>query len=1092
MLHIFKNRAYLLLIIFAGIAVNSHSQQIIDSCFSSTTIGTGFTNSTNLVSLNGDLMQWNGSSWTGGWPSANTTIAPPSGGSGCRAIWCGSGTVWTTGGEGFAMRLNAPLVAGQTYTYNFTTVSHGVGSNGSFSPRFYTNTTSSVGGTWVGNLTPAGNTWVTNPFTFTASAAQAGQTWIIIFTGATGSSGFVNNFCSNCNIQQIPTCNVDLGPDLNLCPGQSALLNATTANATYLWSNGATSPTISVTSAGTYSVTINVNGCTDTDAVTVNYGVNPSVNLGPDVTFCAPQSLSLNATFPSSTYLWQNGSTSPTFTVTQSGTYTVAVTNSCGTATDNIVVNYITPSVNLGPDLSLCPGQTSTLNATTIGATYLWSDNSTGPTLTVNQAGTYTVTTNVGGCTANDAVTVVFGVNPAVNLGPDTTFCSPQATLLDASFPNANFLWQDGTSNPTFLANQPGTYSVSVTNSCGTVSDAIVINYAIPSVNLGPDFTICLGQSATLDATTSGANYLWSDNSTNATLTVTQAGSYSVIATINGCSSADTVIVTTDALPTVNLGPDLTLCSPQSATLDASFPNVNYLWQDNSTNAAFTATQTGSYHVALTNNCGTVSDTVQITINSTPSVDFGPDISICSDQSISLDATSPNADYMWQDNSTNATFTVTQTGTYSVLTSNGNCSDTDTITITVIDSPTVNLGNDTTFCEGGSIILNATNANCVYLWQNNSSNASYLVNQTGTYSVSVSNSLGCVATDTINVIVNPIPIVFAGNDVNLCQVNPISLNASGANSYSWNNGVQNGVVFTPAIGSTTYTVTGTNAAGCVASDDITVTIATSPEITFIADVTSGCVPLNVNLTNTTPGASNCIWTLSDGTTITGCGTVSVVLDQEGCFDVTLTNEFSNGCFGSTTELAYLCAQYPPIASFNTIPQQITATDPIVSFNNNSIGANSYSWDFGDTTEFSTLINPVHAYPFGVANSYPITLIATSSLGCSDTAYSYVQVLEELIYYVPNSFTPDGDMHNQTFQPVFTSGFDPFNYRFRIFNRWGELIFESANAAFGWDGSYTLNGYIFPCQSGVYTWSIEFKSPENDEKQVINGHVNVLR
>jgi gliding motility-associated-like protein len=120
------------------------------------------------------------------------------------------------------------------------------------------------------------------------------------------------------------------------------------------------------------------------------------------------------------------------------------------------------------------------------------------------------------------------------------------------------------------------------------------------------------------------------------------------------------------------------------------------------------------------------------------------------------------------------------------------------------------------------------------------------------------------------------------------------------------------------------------------------------------------------------------------------------------------------------------------------------------------------------------------------------LIATTLFGCSDTAYSYIQVLEELIYYVPNSFTPDGDIFNQTFQPVFTSGFDPFNYNLRIFNRWGAVIFESADPATGWDGSYTLNGNVLPCQSGVYTWKIEFKSPENDEKQVINGHVSLLR
>ena len=950
---LFQILTFFLLLFGASIA---YSQQIIDSCFTSTSTGTGFPASTNLTSLNGDLMQWNGSSWSGGWPGANITIAPPAGGNGCRAIWCGSGTVWTTGGEGFGIRLNGPLVAGQTYTYNFTTVSHGMGSNGSFSPMLYTNTSGSVGGVLVGNLTPAGNTWVTNAFTFTATAAQAGHTWLIIFTGGSGSSGFVNNFCAPCNVPQTIPCNVDLGPDLNLCPGQTATLNATTPGATYLWSNNSTGPTLTVTQAGTYTVAINVNGCADTDAVTVTYGVNPTVNLGPD--------------------------------------------------------------------LSLCPGQTTTLNATTPGASYLWSNNSTGPTLTVNTAGTYSVTTTLNGCTGTDAVTVTYGVNPTVNLGPDVTLCSPQTMSLDATFPNSTYLWQDNSTAPTFNVNQTGTYSVAVTNNCGTASDNILVTInTAPILDLGPDLTICAGQTFALDATSPNATYVWQDNSTNPIFTVTQAGNYNVVASVGNCSSTDDVNVVVVSTPTINLGNDTVLCEGQSLTLNATMAGATYIWQDNSTNPTLTVTQSGIYSVDLTSACGNISDAIQ--------VDFVP-------------------------------------------------------------VPNVNLGNDTAFCAGGSSLLDATQANCTYLWQDNSTSSTFAVNQSGTYSVVVSNSIGCSVTDQLTVVVNQIPTVSAGNDLNLCQGNPITLSGSGATTYSWNNGITNGAPFSPPLGTTTYIVTGTTAAGCTDTDDVTVVVGNAPTITFSADITTGCAPLTVNLTNTTPGASSCVWTLSDGTIVTGCGTVPVIFEQGGCFDVTLTAELSSGCYGSLTEIDYICVENPPIASFNAIPQQVTAMDPSVYFNNSSTGATSYLWDFGDSTQFSTLTNPSHQYPFGISTNYPVMLIAISSLGCSDTAYSYIEVLEDLIYYVPNSFTPDGDGFNQTFQPVFTSGFDPFNFSLRIFNRWGELIYESADPELGWDGSYTLNGNVIPCQSGVYTWTIDFKSPNNDEKMVISGHVSLLR
>lgn len=971
-------------------------------------------------------MQWNGSSWSGGWPGANITVPPPAGGSGCRAIWCGSGSAWTTGGEGFAARLNGPLVAGQSYTFNFTTISHGTGSNGSFSPRFLTNSSSALGSaTFVGNLTPAGTSWVANAFTFTATAAQAGHTWIFIHSGSAGSSGFVNNLCVTCNVPQVNPCSVNLGPDLNLCPGQTATLNATTAGATYTWQNGSTSPTFTVTQAGTYSVTINVGGCTATDAVTVNYGVNPTVNLGNDVSLCPGQTLNLNATNPNSTYLWQNGSTAATFTVTQAGTYSVSVTNSCATVSDNIVVTYGTvPVVNLGPDQTLCPGQTVILNATNTGATYLWQDNSTNPTFTVSQAGTYSVVASTSCGSTSDNILINYTSLPIVDLGPDQSVCEGTSIVLDATTPNASYLWQDGSTNATYSVVSSGTYSVDVTTTCGVVSDEVIITVnAIPQVNLGVDTTLCVGQTLTLDALNPGATYLWQDNSTNAQFVVDQPGTFAVEVTAGTCVGTDDITVDFISAPTLELGNDTSICEGQSIQLDATTAGATYLWQDNSTGSTLNVTQSGTYSVQITTDCGVLTDAIQIT---------------------------------------------------------------------VIPLPVVDLGNDTSFCAGGSIVLDATNPNSSYIWQDNSTNSTYTVTQSGTYSVQVSNSLGCNVSDEINVVVDAVPTVSAGLDQTVCQGESVTLSASGATSYSWSGGVSNGVPFVPSAGTTTYTVTGTTPGGCTDTDEVLVTVGNSPNISFTSTISSGCVPLTVQLTNTTPNATSCVWTLSDGTIISGCGTVEVLIEQGGCYDVTLTTELASGCYGSFTAFDYICAEEAPIADFVVVPQQVTALNPTVQFNNTSVGADTYAWNFGDNADWSTETNPSHDYPFDEPGSYTVILVASSALGCTDTAYSYVEVLEDLIYYVPNSFTPDGDIYNQTFEPVFTSGFDPYNYNFMIFNRWGEMIYESNDPTMGWDGSYTLNGQVFTCHSGVYTWRIEFKSKNNDEKTIITGHVTLLR
>ncbi|MBP7810172.1 MAG: T9SS type A sorting domain-containing protein [Bacteroidia bacterium] len=180
---------------------------ILDPCFSSGTPGTSFASTANLadVGANADLCTWTGTTWNGDWPGANLTLAPPINSAGCRAIWCGSGTAWTTGGEGFGVRLSAGLVTGVAYSFSVTYVSHGTGSTGAFNPRVYTNTTGALAGAFsLGGMPAVGATWTTNMLNFTATAAQSGHTWLIFGTWPNFSSGFINSFCSTCNNSVLP------------------------------------------------------------------------------------------------------------------------------------------------------------------------------------------------------------------------------------------------------------------------------------------------------------------------------------------------------------------------------------------------------------------------------------------------------------------------------------------------------------------------------------------------------------------------------------------------------------------------------------------------------------------------------------------------------------------------------------------------------------------------------------------------------------------------------------------------------------------------------------------------------------------------
>ena len=435
-------------------------------------------------------------------------------------------------------------------------------------------------------------------------------------------------------------------------------------------------------------------------------------------------------------------------------------------------------------------------------------------------------------------------------------------------------------------------------------------------------------------------------------------------------------------------------------------------------------------------------------------------------------------------------------------------------TVTINPLPTATIAGTASVCEGGldqTITFTGANGTAPYTYGYtiNGGAPQTIVSVGSTVTITVSaaaagtfsyeligvqdaSSSGCYQAQagTAIVTINPLPIVDAGTDFTICDGAQAILTGSGALVYAWTGGIIDGQAFTPT-GTDTYTVTGTDANGCVATDDITVTVEPLPVVSFIGDNLSGCAsdPLTVTFTNTTPGVmADCIWTLGNGTVLTGCNTVTATFSTAGTYDVTLTTTSANGCISSETYVDYIYVEADPIASF--IPSQSIISDlnPEVHFDNTSTGAVNYLWDFGDNSGSSLEVSPTHLFPEEEAGSYLIELVAYSPLGCTDTAWATIQLNEEVIYYVPNTFTPDDDDYNPTFQPVFTSGYDPFDFTLIIFNRWGEIIFESHNADIGWDGTYGGN----LVQDGTYTWKIEFKTTANDERKVIHGHVNILR
>lgn len=333
------------------------------------------------------------------------------------------------------------------------------------------------------------------------------------------------------------------------------------------------------------------------------------------------------------------------------------------------------------------------------------------------------------------------------------------------------------------------------------------------------------------------------------------------------------------------------------------------------------------------------------------------------------------------------------------------------------------------------------------------------------------------------------PTIDAGPDLEICLGEDVTLTGSGAGvggDYVWDLGVIDGVAFDP-LASNTYTVVGTTTAGCSSDDEVTITVNPSMTVSFSGDELIGCTPFTVNFTSLVPGAIY-NWNFGDGGSSNAAAPSHTYLTA-GEFTVSLDMTNADGCTGSVTYIDYITVVPQPIAAFTYSPTQVDVTDTEVKFTNQSLYATSYSWDFGDGSAISNAENPIHLFPEVGDMRYPVTLTVENELGCSDMVQKIIEVQDVLIFHIPNSFTPDGDTFNETFNPVFYSGVDIFDFHFVILNRWGELVYESYNPASGWNGAYGNQGLV---QDGVYIWRLEFGETMSDKKHSYEGHVTVNR
>lgn len=444
-------------------------------------------------------------------------------------------------------------------------------------------------------------------------------------------------------------------------------------------------------------------------------------------------------------------------------------------------------------------------------------------------------------------------------------------------------------------------------------------------------------------------------------------------------------------------------------------------------------------------------------------------------------------------------------GTYDITyTPHPNCSDNSTITIDILPLPNVDAGTDLTLCPGEDAVLSASGA-VTYIWDNGVTDGQiFNPATTETYTVIGTDNNGCENTDDVTVSVLPSddPSFEYVQGLNYCMddANPIAsitglsggifsytpLNGSSTIDLNANTGEINLVASNVGVYEIMYNTSVLNL--CADSSTLVVEIHPNPDASFTANALTGCAPQQIifNTTNTNL-TDQCVWDLSNGNSAFDCDYAAANFDA-GIYDITVSVTSEFGCETSLTYNDYIEITAVPQAAFSPSLSITNIEFTEILFNNYSLDAGSYYWTFGDASSSSTEINPVHIYP-EIPDDYLVTLSVYSDNGlCADSTQKIIQIQDLLTYYVPNTFTPNGDDFNNEFKPIFTSGFDYRNYHLTLFNRYGEVIFESYNPEKGWRGTY--GSEIVP--TGVYVWQIEFGEEFSDKMHVIRGHVTVLK
>jgi gliding motility-associated-like protein len=782
---------------------------------------------------------------------------------------------------------------------------------------------------------------------------------------------------------------------------------------------------------------------------------------------------------------------------------------------------------------------------------YLWSTGAITSSISVG-AGTYWVNvTDASGCLiASDTAVITQDALPILaNAGTDQQFCQQNITTVNfnGSIQTATGgIWSNGSG--TYAPNNTalnavytpsageitaGSVQLILTttgnNGCPADQDTVLLQFApfnaaiaMTTVNVS-----CNGLNngeghVSVNGTFAPYQYSWDNGAlTTDTFAINLAPGIHQVQIINalGCDSIITFNITEPAVLSANLNAQTNnncfggQTGSASVSVSGGTAPYSYAWNAVPSQNGATASNlsAGNYTCTITDQNGcfvnvnvTITEPAQLTLalaEVEPNC-FGSDNGSIS--SLVAGGTAPYS-YDWSTGAQSVNIYDLVSGAYALTVEDANgCTVSNG---TFLGQPSLLTGAispTSIVCPNSPVTLGVTanggTGNYQYDWIPNGQNSDTITEiaiSNQVYSCSITDNNGCSILLSTMVIINlldPSDLVASIDDDQICLGDSIGLTAvyNGNDptvTMSWENCPgcpTNTTLYLFPSANTSYVLSATNSCGQTITDTVDVDVNQPPVIDLPILLASICPGETVSFLNNVANSASWdyAWNFGDGTTSTQMNP-SHMYNTQGTYEISLTITDENGCSSTITEGSQVIVNPQANAVFTSSSLEETTLDPTFELSNFSTNSSFYTWNFGDGTG-SNVVNPIHTY--NGAGMFQISLTANNQFNCPDSTFLTIEVKPSYQLFVPNAFTPDQDDHNGLF---FAKGYgiSEEGFTLHIFNRWGDLIFESHDMNVGWDGIIKKDGTI--AQDGVYSWVVYFKDI-SDTKHRMEGHVSLLR